>query len=254
MAWGVNCTAIAGNRIYLEWACFSAKTVKTFMPKVRFSVYTNMASEARKCRWIDDVLRAPDYPAEDLQGAMIDGILASEKLGYDATLFTGADTVFCDDVTPVFELMGTGKFDLAVTQPRDQRKRRWPLRGVHPAFPYYNDGAIFFPWNDATRKLFKDWQRFQNTHKVEYKRYRKAKTQMHPTQPPWNEALYHNSNLRLVFLPKNYNEQFWTGCLYGKVKILHVHGAGAKKAWKMSRRLNENWKRPRLFKNREIIG
>jgi hypothetical protein len=252
--WGVNCTAIAGNPIYLEWACFSAKTVKRFMPNVRFSVYTNRVSEARECRWVDDVLKAPDYAPVDLQGAMIDGILASRELSYDVTLFTGADTVFCDDVIPVFELMETGNFDLAVTQPRDQRKRRYPLRGVHPGFPYYNDGALFFPWNDATLKFFKDWRGFQWTHKVECADSRKKSARMHPTQPPFNEALYHNSNLRLVFLPKNYNEQFWTGCLYGKVKILHVHGAGARKAWRMGKRLNANWEKPRLFRNREIIG
>ena len=253
MTFGVNCTAIAGNPIYLEWACFSAKTVKKFMPSVRFSVYTNMVKEARKCGHIDDVLEAPDYPAEDWHGVMIDGILASEKLGYDVTLFTGADTAICDDMTEIFDLMATGKFDLALTQPRDQRKRRYPLRGVHEGFPYYNDGTQFFPWNDATRKFYRDWRDFQWTHKVECANSRKLGTRIHPTQASFNEALYHNSDLRLVLLPKNYNEQLWTGCIYGKVKIVHVHGAGAKKAWRLGQRFNKNWKEPRVFRNRKLL-
>jgi len=185
MTFGVNCTAIAGNPIYLEWACFSAKTVKKFMPSVRFSVYTNMVKEARKCGHIDDVLEAPDYPAEDWHGVMIDGILASEKLGYDVTLFTGADTAICDDMTEIFDLMATGKFDLALTQPRDQRKRRYPLRGVHEGFPYYNDGTQFFPWNDATRKFYRDWRDFQWTHKVECANSRKSTRSSVPIPGNW---------------------------------------------------------------------
>lgn len=256
MSFGTVYTAIVGSEIYVKWACFSAKTVKKYMPEVRTSLYTNRPDLVNKCKWgvfIDDILEAPDYPPVDWQGAMIDGILASEKLGYDVTFFTGADTAICDDMTEIFELMTTGNFDLALTQPRDQRKRRYPLRGVHPGFPYYNDGAQFFPWNDATRKFYRDWRDLQWTHKVECAASKKPGARMHPTQPPFNEALYHNSNLRLVLLPKNYNEQLWTGCIYGKVKVVHVHGAGARKAARMGERFNENWQKPRLFRDRKIF-
>lgn len=251
--WGVLYTAVAGNPVYLEWACFSAKTVKKFMPNVRTGVYTNLVREARKCEWMDDVWEAPTkIEAVDLQGIFIKGLQVADR--YDVTLFTGADSVICDDMTPQFELMATGKFDLALTQPRDQRRRKW-LRGVPRGFPYYNDGCLIFPRNEAIRELFQDWWRLFKTHKVECAGFRKEKgTRMHPTQQPFQEALYKNNNLRLVFLPKNFNEQFWTGCLYGKVKILHVHGAGSRKAWKMANRLNENWKKPRVFKDRKIIG
>lgn len=257
MIYGVNYTAIAGNPIYIEWACFSAKTAKTFMPDIRASLYTNRPAEVKGCKWskfIDDILPAPDYDIEDWQGAMIDGILASEELGYDATLFTGADTVICDDVSDVLDLMATGKYDLALTLARDQRKRRYPLRGVHSGFPYYKDGALFFPWNDAVRKFMEDWREAFHSHKVECKKSRKPGARMHPTMPPLQEALYQNNNLRLVFLTDNYNTQFWTGCLYGKAKIVHVHGAGAKKSWEIAKKLNRNWQEPRIFKNRKIIG
>jgi len=241
----------------MEWACFSAKTVKKFMPEVRTNLYTNRPDLAKACRWghfIDDILEAPDYPAVDWQGAKIDGILASEKLGYDATLHTDADTVFCADVTDVLDLMATGKFDLAITQARDQRKRRYPLRGVHPGFPYHKNGTLVFPWNDAVRKFFADYRDLFNTHKVECAASRKPDTQMHPDMPAFNEALYRNSNLRLVFLPNNYNEQFWTGCLYQTVKIFHVHGMGGQKAWRAAEQLNKNSDKPRLFIDRKIIG
>lgn len=256
MTYGVNYTAIAGSAVYVEWACFSAHTVKKHMPKVRTSLYTNRPDLVKKCRWgkfIDDILGAPDYDQIDWQGAKIDGVLASEELGYDVTLHTDADTVFCEDVTSVLDLMGTGNFDLALTLALDQRKRKYPLRGVHEGFSYYKNGTLVFPWNDAVRKFFADYRGLFNTHKVECASSRKAKVKMHPDMPAFNEALYHNSQLRLVFLPDNYNCQFWTGCLYQKVKIFHVHGMGGRKAQKTAKWLNENCEKPRLFRNREII-
>lgn len=256
MVYGVNYTAIVGNPIYVEWACFSAKTAKGHMPGIHTSLYTNRPDVIGKCKWrgfIDDILKAPEYPSTDWQGAMIDGILASRKLGYDVTLFTGADTVFCDSVLPILELMATGRYDLALTLARDQRKRRYPLRGVHPGFPYYKDGALFFPWNDAVEKFIKDWRVAWQSHKVECGDSRKSKSPMHPTMPPMQEALYQNNNLRLVFLTDNYNTQFWTGCLYGKAKIVHIHGAGARRAQKMARRLNEGSEKPRVFRDRRIV-
>ena len=256
MRFGVNYTAIVGNPTYVEWACFSAKTVKRYMPRVQTNLYTNRPDLVKACRWgrfIDDILEAPDYAPVDWQGAKIDGILASENLGYDVTLHTDADTVFCDDVTDTLDLMGTGRFDLALTLARDQRKRRYPLRGVHKGFPYYKNGTLVFPWNDAVRKFFMDYRTLFNTHKVECATSRKADAQMHPDMPAFNEALYHNSQLRLVFLTDNYNTQFWTGCLYGKAKIVHVHGAGAKKAWGIAERLNRDWQEPRVFRDRKIL-
>jgi len=253
MTWGVNYTAIAGAPIYVEWACFSAKTIKKIIPDVRTSLYTNKPDMARKCQWMDDVLEAPDYAHEDWQGAKIDGILASEKLGYDVTLHADADTVFLADVSDVFGLMETGKFDLATTITRDQRKRRYPMRGVHDGFSFHNNGVIFFVWNDATRKFFKDWHDFFHTHKVEFASSRKVGAMMHTDLPAYNEALYENSDLRLVHLPIEFNEQFWTGCVYQKVRVIHVHGAGGKKGLKMGRRLNENWEKPRLFRDRQIL-
>lgn len=253
---GINMTAIVGNPIYVEWACYSCATAKKQTPKIRTSLYTNRPDLVKGCKWggsIDAVLVAPNYEQIDWQGAMIDGILASEKLGYDATLFTGADTVFCDDITPLMRVMASGSYDLALSLARDQRKRRYPLRGVPAGFPYYKDGCLIFPWNDAVRKFMQDWRTAFHSHKIECASSRKVDTRMHPTMPPLQEALYQNSNLRLVFLTDNWNTQFWTGCIYGKAIIVHVHGAGGKKAMGMADRLNENWKEPRVFKDRKIL-
>lgn len=255
MIYGVNCTAVVGNPTYVKWARYSAMTAKRHMPDVRTSIYTNRPEEVRDKRWgefTDDVLEGPDYEPIDWQGAMIDGILASEPI-YDVTLFVGADSIICDDMRDVFDLMGTGRFDIALTQPRDQRKRHYPLRGVHEGFSYYDDAGVFFYWNDATRKFCQDWRELFDTHKVECASSKKPDTRMHPTQPAFNEALYHNNELRMVFLPVNYNEHFWTGCLYGKCKIFHAHGMGAEKADKAARKLNENWEKPRLFRDKKFL-
>lgn len=257
MIWGVNYTAIAGAPVYVEWACFAAKTVKKFVPSVKASLYTNRPDLVKDCRWghfIDDVLEAPEYDVEDWQGAKIDGVLASEKLGYDVTMHADADTVCLADISDMFGLMSTGKFDFATTITRDQRKNRYPMRSVHEGFSFHNNGVIFFVWNDATRQFFNDWREFQWTHKVEFKSYRKEGAMMHTDLPSYNEALYKNSDLRLVHLPIEFNEQYWTGCVYQKVRIIHVHGSGGRKGWRIGQKLNENWQKPRLFKDRGIIG
>lgn len=254
MIFGINYTAIVGNPVYVEWACYSAMTAKRFMAEIRTNIYTNRPDLVKKCeyaRFIDDILEAPDYVELDWQGAKIDGVLASEKLGYDVTLHTDCDTVFCESVLDTLDLMGTGKFDLALTLARNQG-RRYPMR-VHDGFPFYKNGTLFFPWNDAIRKFFVDYRDLFNTHKIEFASSRKKKARMHPDMPAFTEALYKNNNLRLVFLTDNYNTQFWTGCLYDKAKIVHVHGAGGRKAWKMAKRLNENSHEPRVFRNRKLL-
>lgn len=256
MKLGVTMAAIVGNPIYIEWACYSLATAKKHMPKVLTSLYTNRPDLVKKCKWgtsVDDILRAPAYPPIDWQGAMIDGILESERLGYDATLFTGADTVFCDDATPTMKVLASGTHDLALSVARDQRKRRYPLRGVPAGFPYYKDGCLIFAWNDAVRKFMKDWKKAFDTHKVECVSSKKKKSPMHPTMPPLQEALYQNNNLRLLFLTDNYNTQFWCGAIYGKAVIVHVHGAGGKRTQKFADRLNKDWKSPRVFKDRKIV-
>lgn len=257
MTFGIIYTAIVGSSEYVEWAAFSAKTAKAHMPDVRTSIYTNKPAKVKRCKWgkyVDEIIKAPDYDAIDWHGAKIGGILASEDLEYDVTLFADCDTVFCGSVQGVFELMATGKFDLALTMLRNQHKRQYPLRGVPKAFSYYSSGVFFFPWNAATRKFFQDWRAAFSTHKLEFPETRRKKdTSMHRDMPAFNEALYENSNLRLVFLPRNYNETFWTGCSYGPVKILHVHGAGGEKLMRMAKRINANSGQPRLYRNREIL-
>jgi hypothetical protein len=256
MAFGVNYTAVVGAKPYVDWATFSAKTVKQHMPDVRTSVYTNVPDLVKESKWgefVDDILKAPDYAMVDCQGAMIDGILASEQLGYDVTLFTGATTVFCGNVLDKMELMATGKFDLALTMPADQRKRRYPLRGVHPGFSYYRDGILIFPWNDAIRAFMTDWRDLYRSHRKECARSRKAGSRYHPTMPALNEALYRHSNLRLVFLPENYCMTFWTGCLYGRALVMAIHGSDGPHTWKLAKRLNKNSDKPRLFWDRRIL-
>jgi len=256
MVFGVNYTAVVGSARYVDWATFSAQTVKRHMPDVRTSVYTNAPDLVRKSEWgefVDDILMAPDYAMIDCQGAMIDGILASETLGYDVTLFTGAATVFCGSVLDKMDLMATGKFDLALTMPVDQRKRRYPLRGVHPGFSYYRDGILIFPWNDAVREFMTDWRDLYRTHRDECGHSRKADSRYHPTMPALNEALYRHSNLRLVFLPDNYCMTFWTGCIYGRALLMAVHGSPGPRTQKMARRLNKDSGSPRLFRDRKIL-
>lgn len=257
MIFGVNYTAVVGAAPYVDWATFSAMTAKTQMPDIRTSVYTNAPDLVRKSEWgkfVDDILEAPDYKFLDCQGAMIDGILASEKLGYDVTLFTGAATVFCGSALDKMEVMGTGKFDLALTLSLNQWRRRYPLRGVHPGFSLYRDGVLIFPWNDAVREFMTDWRNLWRAHRDECGDSRKAGSQYHPTIPPLNEALYRHSNLRLMLLPNNYCMTFWTGCVYGQVVLMCVHGSPGPKTLRMAKILNREWKKPRLYKKREIIG
>lgn len=247
---GVLYSAIRGNPIYLEWAEYSAGLAKRFMPDVRVGVYTNMVHEAKERGCWDDIWRAPDVvPVDTWQGAFIKAML---ECTYDTTIFLGCDSVICGDLRPIMDLMEQGYHDLALTQPRNHDWPRFPLDGVPPGFPKYNDGFMCFPRTEPVIAFLKDWWQCFKRHKEAYAHLRKKESGMHPTQEPMQLALY-RSNLRLVTLPKTYNEQFWTGCVYGKVMVLHVHGAGARKAWKMAKRLNADTKHPRVFRNREIL-
>jgi len=247
---GVLYSAVRGNPIYLDWATYSAKTVKAAMPDVRVGVYTNMMGDAKKHKVYDDIWAAPkDVAREDLQGIFIKAML---ECTYDTTIFLGCDCVVCGDLRPVMEVMEQGYHDLALTQPRNHNWPRYPLCGVPEGFPKYNDGFLCFPRTEPVIAFLEDWWETFNWHKKKYHRLRKVKGGMHPTQEPMQIALW-RSNLRLVVLPKNYNEQFWTGCVYGKVMVLHMHGAGSRKAWKMAGRLNADTKHPRVFRNREIL-
>jgi len=256
MIFGINYTAVVGQEAYVDWATFSAMTAKKHMPAVKTSLYTNVPDLVKKSEWgefVDDILLAPDYPLVDCQGAMIDGILASKKLEYDVTLFTGAATAFMGSVLDKMELMGTGKFDLAITLPPDQRKRRYPLRNVHPGFPWYRDGVLIFPWNDAVDKFMHDWRNLWVSHRDEFAHTRKPDAPYHTTMPPLNEALYKNSNLRLVFLSENYCAEFWTGCMWGEAKLMAIHGCAGPRTRKLGRRLNRGADRPRIYRERKLL-
>lgn len=256
MLFGINYTAVVGKEVYVDWATFSAMTAKKQMPAVQTSVYTNVPDLVKKSEWgkfVDDILLAPDYSLEDCQGAMIDGILASQELGYDVTLFTGAATAFVDSVLDKMELMGTGNFDLALTLPPDQRSRRYPLREVHVGFPWYRDGILIFPWNDSVDKFMRDWQGLWASHRDEFSDMRKPGAPFHPTIPSLNEALYRNSNLRLVFLSENYCAEFWTGCMWGKAKLMAIHGCPGPRTRRLGRRLNQNADKPRLYRERKFL-
>jgi len=243
---GAIYAAVGKSPKFLEWAAYSAGLLRVLTPDVRIGVLTDRPG-AKQLSSFDDVLETDSVERVDWHGIKIAAML---KSSYDPCLFLDCDTVVCEDLTPVFDLVDSEWIDVAVTHRRNQRSR-FPQR-VPGGFPYFSSGVIAFERNDKVLAFLGDWQKRFDHYKVAHAEHRKDANAPHPDQASFREALYY-SNLRVAVLPKEYNCTFWTGAVQGRVKILHVHGAGGRKLWRMAKRLNANAGEPRLFRNREII-
>lgn len=240
---GAIYAAVGDSPKFLEWAAYSAETLKAVTPNIRAGVLTDRPETAS----FDDVVEVDSVGRVDWHGIKITAMLKSP---YDPCLFLDCDTVVCEDLTPIFDLVDGDWIDIAVTH-RHNQTSRFP-QCIPAGFPYYSSGVIAFQRNDRVLAFLEHWRERFNHHKVACASYRKDVNAPHKDQPTFREALYY-SDLRVAVLPKEYNCTFWTGVVRGRVKILHVHGAGGRKLWRMARRLNADVDEPRVFRNREII-
>lgn len=244
---GILYWACGGER-YVEWAAGSARSAKRHMPRIPAAIQTPLV-ESKYLKIFDKVIPCSPPPQIDWQGEKITTMLQSP---FRYTLYLDCDTVVCDDVSGLFELV-EGSFDVALTFCTRQRSR-YPFPDTPELFPYYSSGAMALDMNADTIAMLTEWREEYECHKhLQSSIRKKSGKPFHPDQDLLHRVLY-RSNVRAVTLPEEYNCTFWTGAVQGKVKILHVHGAGGRKLERMAERLNRDWKKPRLYKKREIIG
>jgi len=214
------------------------------MPGIPITIYTEHGG---RCPHFTEVKTVDKIPSIDLYGSKIDAVMAVD---YDPCLLLDCDTWVCEDLSGLFEI-AEGNFDVVLTHTMYDNPR-FPFPDVPAAFPYISSGMVIFKRNARTKALLLDWKRRFDEYKVKHAKYRKKKSFSHPDQEIFRVALYH-SDVRVMVVPKEYNHTFWTGCTYGTVKVLHIHGMGGEELRKHARQINTNSERPRLFWERKII-
>ncbi|MFM7363340.1 MAG: hypothetical protein ACKO11_02305 [Cuspidothrix sp.] len=193
---------IATGKRYIEEACHSVSTLKSYMPHIHVTAFL---SEEVACSDFNDI-RVIDSP----RYSFMDKVLSIVQTPYDFTLFLDTDTHIVDDISELFTVLD--KFDIAAPHaPIDHF-----ISAVPSTFPELNTGVIAFKKNQKVEKFFFRWHNLY-TRDME----QEETIGIFPDQPSFREALY-DSELRICFLPHEYNCMVgYTVFLSGKVKIFH---------------------------------
>lgn len=139
------------------------------------------------------------------------------KLPYQKTIFIDTDTVICDDITDLFDLLD--RVDIAMAH---EPVRTWgfELDGIPDSFPMLNTGVIAFKKSEKTANLFSKWT---EAHKwLDSEKVKNPKIS-YTDQNSFRYALYNSKEIDFSILPPEYNCRVGAGCVAGKVKILHAH-------------------------------
>jgi len=205
---------IATGRRYIDEACRSAASLKTWMPHLPITLFC------------DEMVQAPHFelvvPIARPQHRLIDKVMHMNASTYERSLFLDTDTYLCDDVSELFTLLD--KFDIAVAH--NPYRALYLVDGVPDSYPEFNNGVIVFKQSPRMRRFLAEWLAlYERDLKKEIRWSNPAGgTWFHgdlATQPTFREALY-QSDLRVATLTPEYNCRFYRpGFVHRKVKILH---------------------------------
>lgn len=197
---------IATGDQFVEEAKISAKSVKTLMPDVPITLFTDQEIDTEL---FDDVTLI-DKPRYDFG----DQVFHLDQTPYERTIFLDSDIYLDEGIYDVFDVLD--EFDIAAGQDtRNYSSKRVDFKGVDripDCFSEYNSGVVAFRMNSTTRDFFEIWK----------EAYEEVidRGQIH-NQAAFRYALYH-SDARIATLPQEYNCLFRNpGQVYGKVKVFH---------------------------------
>jgi hypothetical protein len=197
---------IATGNQFVEEAKISADSVKTVMPDVPITLFTEQEIESEI---FDDIISI-DSPRHDFG----DQVYHLDRTPYERTIFLDSDIYLDSSIEDVFEVLD--KFDIAASQDaRNYSSTRINLDKVEKipdCFSEYNSGVVGFRKNSAIQEFFEIWK----------KAYEEVvdRGQIH-NQAAFRYALYH-SDTRIATLPREYNCLFRNpDQVYGKVKVFH---------------------------------
>jgi hypothetical protein len=193
---------IATGKRYIEEAYHSVSTLKSHMPDIHVTAFL---SEQIDCYNFNEI-KVIDNP----QYSFLDKVLSIIQTPYEFTLFLDTDTHIVDDISELFTILD--RFDIAAPHAPIEHF----ISGVPNTFPELNTGVIVFRRNQMVERFFSSWRNLYTRNLKE-----EETIGIFPDQPSFREALY-NSDLRMCFLPHEYNCMFgYPVFLSGKVKIFH---------------------------------
>jgi hypothetical protein len=216
---------VATGARHLGETVASAQSVRRHMPGLPIVLCTDQANLPPGL--FDEVRRL-----ENPRHSFIDKIAPLCDTPFERTVFLDTDTIVCDPIPDLFEILD--RFDLAVAHAPFRHDRPF----VTPnCFAEVNTGVMAYRRNDTVRALFRDWLRL----------YEKEVTEtgvMDSDQPAFREALY-RSSASLYVLPTEYNLRTVMPAAVGRCKVRIIHGRAPDMAV-IERRVNAS-KSIRLF-------
>jgi hypothetical protein len=194
--------AATGARHLREARC-SAQSVKTCMPQVPITLFTDQPEPAGA--EFDSVGGIAD-PKHDFS----DKILPLLETPYEKTLYLDTDTHMCASCESVFLLLD--RYDLLAAH--DPWRSEYSFETLPDCFPTLNSGVIAYRKSPEVEAFIRSWHAY----------HRDYSGKIHANdQPAFRHALYH-SNLKFFVLPSEFNLRTYYPCFVGgfaKVKIIH---------------------------------
>ena len=188
---------------YLNLAIRSAKSIKTYMPDLPITLFTNINHDLLVDTPFDNFMNIPVH-IDDMWISKFECLKISP---YDQTVHMDADTYVCDQFYEVFDSLE--RYDLASTMSVSWNTRK--MFNVPDSFPELAFGVFWWRKNEVVNEFF------DNT--IELLKKRK-----NGCDEPFVRTALYNSDVKFYVLPWEYN------CLYthpvylfGKVKVMHGH-------------------------------
>ena len=216
---------IADGDSYIEEAICSAKTVKRYMPNVPITLYANKTVNKDvfdNCNVLDDFSGKEGYK------------IRPHMFPYDKNIYMDVDTILCDDVSELFEVLNT--YDLAVCH----SPGRYAVAGAPECIREYNCGFICYNKTDDVKRLMHRWQEWHEEFRGKSFQGSRAGGNQHP----FARSVY-ESDVNHVVLPREYNVRIpRPGYVNMDVKI--IHGRTDLGLEHIKRKLNER-EGPRIY-------
>lgn len=196
---------VATGRKYLEEAIQSAASLRSCMPEIHITIFTDEVDRAQDYFSSIIPLRNPFYSQRDKIGPLLNS-------PYDKTLFLDTDTYICNNCEDIYDLLD--RFEIAAAHA--PARYRSVVPDCPDSFPELNSGVLAFVKSEDVIAALRDWQRLYEEQVSDNPRNRSDQSSL-------RKALY-LSKVKFCVLPPEYNYRvnlpgFVGG--FSDVKIMH---------------------------------
>jgi hypothetical protein len=197
---------IATGRRHLDEMLASVASLRRHMPEFPVVLWTDQADVPTGL--FDEIRRI-----ENPRHSFIDKIAPLCDTPFERTVFLDTDTILCEPVRDLFEILD--RFELAVAHAPFRHDRPFATPNC---FAELNTGVMAYRRTDGVRALFRDWLGL-------YEKEVAGTGRMDSDQPAFREAAY-RSNVPLYVLPSEYNLRTVMPAAVGRCKVRIIHGRG----------------------------